>query len=236
MSSIAIDEARFALLKTLELEASDLVEAHPWFSEEDRWTELAFSILAASVNRPQAVVRDLVGAMASLELLEIDRLASLSNGEKANLDDPFAHRITDLMEEYGTDPAEARRATTALSEFASGLSNHFEGKAQRYLRRYGELMLDELADWFDFTTLDDAAVGGVFTYWLQNTLGMPLSLVDDDVAAFCKEFGVTPADLLAAADELDMNFALVDDVAQAHMVARRFVTESEGREDDSAPD
>jgi hypothetical protein len=78
-------------------------------------------------------------------------------------------------------------------------------------------MLRDLDRIFEFSALTEAEVRYAFTYWLQNVLNMPLSLIDENVRMFCAQHDLEPEQLFAAADELDVNLALVDDVVQLHL-------------------
>lgn len=231
MGTEAIDRAGYELLKAADLEATEAIANHVWFSERDRWAELAFCLIAASSRRPEAAIRELVIAMDTLGLLDLERLLEVSEDTDDALTKPYALRVLQLMSEIGLTKEESARALLALADAAQGFLSHFDGKQQQYLRRYGQLMLDEIGQWFTFRSLDESKVSLAFTYWLQNVLGMPLSLVDEDVVAFCREHDVTPADLAAAADQMDINLALVDDIAQVHMqIKRASATKEEANE------
>ncbi len=117
-----------------------------------------------------------------------------------------------FLQEHGFSQQESERLLTIVSEAASALSQQFDGKIQKYLRKYGELMLKEVPALFHFTTINSDQIGHAFTYWFQNVLNMPLSLVDSNIVAFCQDNGFEVANLIAAADRLDVNLALLDDL------------------------
>ncbi len=237
MNTEAVERARFELRRAFELEASDVVAAQAWPSERDRWAELVFSLLAVTTDTSEDAVRDLVRVMDSLELLDVKLLTELVEATREiDPNDPTVARLVGLMSDYGMTAEEANRAVRTLAQAAAGMSTHFGGKPQRYLRHYGELMVQELGQWFQFTDLPDAKVAYAFTYWLQNGLSMPVSLVDEDMVAFCDEYDITPQDLVAAADERDLNVAVVDDVTQAHMATLRSIAELVETEDEAATD
>jgi len=212
----ATSEAAFELRNALLVEAVETTFAEAWLWEVDRWKELVFALLSRIVSIPEDDVRELTERLLDLELLDVGELAKLSK----EVDEPIGHRLTNVMAEWGVAGEEARIAVTTIAEAARGLSDHYGGKIQRYLRHYGELMLDELGGTFTFTAIKSDAVGEAFTYWLQNVLDMPVSLVDESVRGFCDGKGFSPVDLIEAADEIDMNLALVDDVTQLAMLRR----------------
>ena len=82
-------------------------------------------------------------------------------------------------------------------------------------------MLRDLDLVFRFSTLGESEVKRAFTYWLQNVMNMPLSLMDEYVEVFSKDNHLKPEALFAAADELNINFALVDDLIQRHVEIKR---------------
>jgi hypothetical protein len=207
------ENAAYQLRRILAAEGAELAVGQPWLWEFDRWKELVFALLARLTSVPEAGLRLLVDRLADLDLLGVDALGVDGDGE------PMATRITDLMVDAGLSADEAARALTTVVEAARGLRRTSGGKVQRYLRRYGELMLREVPDYFDFTALPSDEVQDAFTYWLQNAVNLPLSLVDDSLRAFCGHYGFTPADLIEGADRIDLNLAVADDAVQLHVLA-----------------
>jgi hypothetical protein len=219
-SSMSVNnhDLQFRLEKLLLTEGPEIALTHPWLSETDRWNELVFAILTQIIGGPESDIRDITLLLSDLALLHIPALAELHSDE-ATIDRATvpARRILEVLDEVGIQPEQAFQALTAIVEAAYGLQTHFHGKLQRYLRHYGELMLAELKQSFQFSTLSDAQVGFAFTYWLQNVLAMPLSLFDADVQAFCQLYGLQPEALIAEADKLDINLGLMDDLIRNHM-------------------
>lgn len=221
MLNTDLAEAKYILRKTLTTEGADLVLNHLWIWEVERWKELVFSLLTKVVKISEKEVRDLVNNLEELELLDITALSALFREHtRPDLEAPNARRILGLFQEKGLSEADAQRGLTVICEAALGLKAHYSSKVQHYLRHYGELMLHDIEKTFRFSVLDETEVKQAFTYWLQNVLNMPLSLTDENVEEFCKENNLTIEELFAAADELDMDFALVDDIAQRHLTRK----------------
>ncbi|MGE5830727.1 MAG: hypothetical protein ACM30G_20515, partial [Micromonosporaceae bacterium] len=109
----------------------------------------------------------------------------------------------------------------------------FGGSVTQYLRRYGEAMLADIGRYFRFTVADSDSVRRAFVYWLQNTLGMPLSLSGPELRKFCARHGVTESDVIAAADEIGLNVALLDDLVHLHLA--REMAASQEAEADTGP-
>ena len=218
MSTRDLTEAQYLMRKIVALEAADVAAIHPWLRESDRWNELVLALLTRISSMAEPELRALVDAMSGAGLLDIPALAAIPRGPAGpDAQDTHARRVLEFMVEAGIGAEDAQRGLAAICDAAQGMSKHYGGKVQRYLRNYGELMLRDLERVFEFTTLSDADVKQAFIYWLQNVLNMPVSLLDDDVRRFCKEHSLAPEEWVAAADELDINLALVDDLVQRYL-------------------
>ena len=211
-------EAKYLLSKALTVTEEEVVFSHLWMWEVERWKELVFALLTTVTSLPPYDIRKLVESLSDLKLLDIPTLAKLHESLKNHdLDSPYARRILEFLQENDFSLQEAQKGLITICEAAFGLHEHYSGKVQRYLRSYGELILQDLDRIFQFSNLDKAQVKYAFTYWLQNVLNMPLSLCDRSVQTFCQRYGLQLEQLFAAADELDMNLALVDDVVHSYI-------------------
>jgi hypothetical protein len=217
MNEANIRRACFELRKVLTIRSQELGVVHPWLWEEERWKELVFALLSKSTRASEAEVRLLTERMAELDLLHVDRTARLGADKDSDEAREMTRRVVDLMIEGGFTKEEAERGFAAIRDAATGLLQHHKGKVQLYLRKVGESMLDQLPQNFAFSSLSKGEVADAFTYWLQNALNMPLSLVDESVRSFARTIDVSPAELIAAADRIDMNLALMDDLAHLRM-------------------
>jgi len=218
MGTDVLGDAQYLMRKIVALEAAEVAAMHPWLRESDRWNELVFALLTRIADIPEPTLRGVIDAMSSVGLLDVSTLAGIRCGQRGpDIGTPHVRRILEFLEEVGMDPEEARQGLIAVCEAALGLQEHYGGKVQRYLRSYGELMLKDLGCTFQFTALSDVEVKRAFTYWLQNVLNMPVSLLDENVHKFCDEHGLTPEQWLTAADELDVSVALVDDLVQRYL-------------------
>lgn len=215
-------EGVFALRQAVWKYAGQVRPASPWSSELDRFDELVFALFTRISDRPELEVRQLVEELRALGLLDVPRLAAVTveAGQLASADDPAVHQLFRTIGDSGLTDEMSWQMTVTLVELAHDLERGYDGKLQRYLRRYGERMLAELGDSFSFSQLSQEQVLDAFTYWLQNALLMPLSLVDDNVRAFGVRHGLTESDLIASADELGLNLAWMDDVLEAAVRSR----------------
>jgi hypothetical protein len=214
-------EVQYFLRRAVAVEGLSLAAGHVWASEGDRWAELVFALLTCVTSVPHPVVRALADQLNDAGLLEVGALAEIQQAKGQGAPpDVHARSIVECLQEGGFAQEEARRGLEAMCEAALSLQQHFDGKVQRYLRRYGEQMIGELDGFFHFTTLDADAVRAAFSYWLQNVLNMPLPLVDERVTEARQRVGLRLDELVEAADELGINVALVDDVVLSYDARR----------------
>jgi len=186
----------------------------PW--EKARWYELVFCILATA-GEPQVLAgttRQLSNTMANLGLLELDLLAGLDPSEKSKkTENPFLVTIETLLLQIGFTPGSAKSAVTAICEAAASIKKKYDGKIQNYLCEHGNYMLDQIKEDFGFSRFDDAR--RAISIWLQNTLNMPIPASDPLTDQACKSLGFLYEELVEAANQQDINVALLDDALRA---------------------
>ena len=200
-----------------------------WPSESDRWYELVFALLTHVCDQPEEELGELVDYLENLGHLQIGELARISTTEDlVDSTDDEAKKILAILRTKGISDEEALRALTLLCQIARGLEANYEGKIQRYLRAYGEAMLKDIPQALSLTGISNEDIRGVFVNWLQSVINMPLSLQSSKIDAFCQKHGITTKDLFQAADILDVNFSIVDDLvvlAETREIEKRTETE-----------
>jgi hypothetical protein len=203
------EEAQFLLRKMMFLVASHGT-SHPWLWEGDRWKELVFALVTRTSNLSEAATRAVTEQLLHLGLLEVRGLAAI---EPVSLGpDVLSARIIDIFHEAGMTGEDALRSFTTIREAAKALTKHHDGKVQLFLRRCAEQMIEEAMHLFNFSELSSNEATYALTYWLQNVANMPVSLKDETVKALASQHGLTVDDIFEAADALDINVALVDDI------------------------
>ena len=188
----------------------------PW--EEKRWHELAFCLLLSVGSPPfdAATARNTVSALGELGYLDIQELAALvpkCRGPRCK--DPLYDVLIQILKRQGLTAAQSKMAVVTIAEAAHSIWQKQAGKLQLYLRGYGERMLAEIDQHFQFSRLSGAQRNKAFTHWFQNVLNIPISLAEPGLKAVCKDFDVTFDELIAVADELGLNLAMLDDMAAA---------------------
>jgi len=197
-------------------------EQYQWPLETERWHELAFCLLYR-IGQPHLQAeeaRRIVEILAELDLLEVEELASwMGAGGEVDHNQPDAQWVLGLLGYFGLPLEKATVALSTWCQAAQTLQQGFGGKLQRYLRQYGQQMVDDMQQRFRFTQIDDADARQAFTHWLQNVLNMPLALMEPAVEQLCEALELTPEEWVTLADELDLNLALLDDMAASATAA-----------------
>jgi hypothetical protein len=207
-------EARHLLQKMILFAGGEVASPHQWLWETDRWKELVFSLLTRVTALPQGAVRVAADQLQQLGLIDISTLASLPKVGRGSRVVRNAHsrRIVELLEENGFPSDDALRGLTTICEATRSLRTHHNAKIQLCLRSYGEKMLREMKKTFRFSGLNETETNYALRLWLQNVLNMPIPLQDSALKPFARTLGLTGKQILEAADEMDLNVALVDDL------------------------
>lgn len=213
-------DAHFLIAKLFSQPTAEQVwQSHPWPHEEDRWQELVFCLLSRCLTRPEVEVRQLTGLLRFLNLLKV---SDWDDSEAADDSDNnrVAERAFEVLTENGINAADAKRCVEVIGQAAMSLSDAYDGKVQQALRTIGETAQDLLMRTLDISSLDDAARKEALSCWLQNVANLPLSLERNSMATFCATYKVSPQDLLRAADDMDVNTALLDDLLHHWLMSK----------------
>lgn len=222
-----LSEMEFQLRKLIT-RYNDIFEYHQWPSENRRWVELIFALITRISDIPEDEIRDIIEELDDLELLNLEALSEISDVKgKINLNNPNARHIFEYLLESGFTKEESKSSIQVMHEVAKSLMKNYDGKIQKYLRKYGQQMIDELPRNFSFSKMSDEDVNYAFTYWLQNVLNMPIRLPTKSFDAFCRKLNVGSDELIEEADRLDINLALVDDMIQLYLDNRKVEKEQE---------
>ena len=215
MEKSNISELEFQLRKLI-MRNIDLFDYYQWPSEHDRWVELIFALVTRISNKNEDEIRHTIEELDVLDLLDVEALSEILETKKGiNLEYAHTRRVVEYLIESGFTENESEKCILAMHEAAKSLKTHHDGKIQKYLRKYGQQMINEVPQNFSFSKMNEQDVKYAFTYWLQNVLNMPVSL-DDSVKEFCKKIGNKPEDLVQVADKLNLNIAIVDDLVRLY--------------------
>jgi hypothetical protein len=188
---------------------SDLA-TYAWVSEDDRWAELVFCLLDQCHRQDPETTRSAVTTLQYLDLLESAKLALLDQPAGAEAATVVAY----VLKQHGFPPEPVAKSLSVLAHVAQALQRDHGGKMQRYMRRHAEALRDDLVGALSNGALSGAEWRYAVSHWLQNAFSLPLSLEHEAVKEFCAQNEVSTQDLWLAADELDLNLALVDDLLE----------------------
>jgi len=215
MEKSNISELEFQLRKLI-MRNIDLFDYYQWPSEHDRWVELIFALVTRISNKNEDEIRHTIEELDVLDLLDVEALSEIPETKKGiNLEYAHTRRVVEYLIESGFTENESEKCILAMHEAAKSLKTHHDGKIQKYLRKYGQQMINEVPQNFSFSKMNEQDVKYAFTYWLQNVLNMPVSL-DDSVKEFCKKIDNKPEDLVQVADKLNLNIAIIDDLVRLY--------------------
>ena len=203
------------LLKTILFDPSKAAQlnVYDWASESSRWNELATNLMSRACDMPEEELRELTKYLSDLGHLDIEQLAKIKiRGDKIDRSDEAATKILDVFLRKGVPEEQALRILLLLCQIAGGLSSNFGGKIQRYLRSYGEQMLKDIPKFFSLKGIGSDEIQQIFTLWLQKVLNMPVPLRDPVLSKFCQKNGISTDELLEAADNINLNVAIVDEM------------------------
>lgn len=180
-----------------------------WASEKDRWLELLICVINQVVPAPNITeVREIVDIWEKLHFTSPASLSAIQTSSKE-----YAVMIITLQQ-YGFDDQEATVAANSAIGLAKAVQHHYHGKIQTIIRKHAEALQKDLVDAFAAIDLDSTQINYAVIHWLQNTANAPLTLSHQAVKNFYKEKGIDEAALVAAADQLDINLSVIDDVLE----------------------
>jgi hypothetical protein len=197
---------------------ADLPPVFKWTSEKARLNEFYYCLLQRMSGGNEVEVQNIVTSLASLNLFDVESLAEAQIiGGKGGKGDKIASLIADLLIQNGFEEQVARACTIAVCEAARSIQVSYDGKLQRFLRKYADLMIEELSRVCSLSNVTEQDKRYFLAHWLQNALEMPIPLSNEFVEQFCKENNIEVADIVKAADKFDINVAVVDDLLKMHM-------------------
>ena len=213
-----VSDAHYHVARLMALPDADAVLAgHRWPNEVDRWHELVACLFVASISLPDREVRRVVDLLGRLGLLDVADWAEAAKDGEGSERQGVQKRAWAVLTEENVDVEQGRRALAALEECARVLKSRHKGKLQVCLRALSESLLTSMMKEFEFTGWSQEATREALTLWLQNVANAPLPLDDEHVRRFCKTHNIARGDLVQAADDLDVNVALLDDLVQLRM-------------------
>lgn len=191
-----------------------------WEDEHSRWNELVYCIFAELTEHSYMDARSLSDNIFNVNLLELDDLADVQIMENgmADPDNPRIRTISEILSINGIDQSDIDKTLSAICKVAQAIKENYDGKIQKFLRKYGEDIVTEFDSHISFSDVDRGTQSRILVKWIQNTLAMPLAFSNIYTAKFCKKEGVNYLELAEAADNIGLNGAVLDDLIEMYMV------------------
>lgn len=202
------------------------IEGYLWPWEEARWYELVYCL--ALQLRPSDLSNDEIHrAIASLGDLGLLSPEALSEFNAEGNDDPDLQLMNNVLERYGMSSEESSALVVTICEAAKGFTSQYQGKVQRFLRKYGQMMLEELISTISLSKMDEKDAKMAFSQWLQNAAGMPLVLSSEDLEELCSGLETTSTEFVDVVDGLNLNLTMVDDFVFSFLETEQQLAEDE---------
>ena len=210
-------------LASLYIQAQPYLGDYSWPWEEQRWHEMIVCAIVSAGCSPEL-------ARLSLQVLQHVHLdtpkALLELSSESSL------TIKEVFTRSGMLAQEADRSIKALRVAAAVCLKHWEGRPQLFLRKVADSAATELTQALQSEGMSPADSHTLAILWLQNVLNAPLLAVSSEaVRSFCESEGVSHQQLVAAADHVGLNVAVLEEVLALHHDSRSadgFGSESDG--------
>ena len=176
-----------------------------WEFESDRWCEFLVCSWLVALEMSPEVARTAIASLRHLDILSPSTLAAGSPADQI--------LIERVLQKHGATSEDASNAANLLFRMGQMTLKHWDGHIQRFLRAQGLRMVEELTPILESSDLSHPAAKKLATLWLQNVVNMPLILPEDThIKSFCHQTGLSESELTDAADSLDLNIAVLDDL------------------------
>ena len=215
---VALLEGR---IKEIYAEYRHLLPAdYKWEDESTRWTELVYCIFAELTEHSYRDARRLANEIADLNLLDVEDLAGIPimDDGMVNPDNSRVRTITDILKANGVTENDTKKSLSAICKVAQAIEENYDGKIQKFLRKYGHEIVNEFDSHVSFSEVSKGTQSRILVKWIQNTLCMPLAFSNVYTARFCERKGATYWELAEAADNLGVNGAMLDDLLEVYIV------------------
>ncbi len=193
---------------------------YKWEDESARWTELVYCIFAELTEHSYRDARRLANSLADLNLLKVNDLAGIPimDDGMVNPDNSRVRTIIDILKANGVAEEDIKKSLSAICKVAQAIQENYDGKIQKFLRTYGQEIVDEFDSHVSFSEVSKGTQSRILVKWIQNTLCMPLAFSNVYTARFCEREGANYQELAEAADNIGINGAMLDDLLEVYIV------------------
>lgn len=192
------------LQDSINIHAFDL-PPRAWIYESDRWESLIFSIIRQYCDDDPGRAGTAVNILRDWNLLDIETLAAQ---DQIPLEFNSAFKKIFLGLEFKQE--EIEEISRVLVKIAVSVKTSYEGKIQSVLRKYGDMIREELLGIFSDNEIDEEKIDRGVSLWLQSAFGLPILSEKPAVKEYCDQQGISKEKLVEIADEIDVNLGVID--------------------------
>jgi hypothetical protein len=197
-------EGLLTQLAELYMEGNPYLGHYAWHWEEERWHELLVCALISAGFAPD-LARSVIHILTPLGL---STPAVLANADKGAV-----RTIRDVLSRIGIADESATAALRALQQTAHVCVAEWNGRPQMLLRQMAEQWAQTLTKQLHDSGMDADMARTLSVLWLQNVANAPLlASTSSAVKEFCRDAGIDEHDLIAAADHVGLNVAILDEL------------------------
>jgi hypothetical protein len=189
---------------------------YKWEDENSRWNELVYCIFVELTEHSYKDARFLSDSLSELNLLDVEKLAEVKLMEDGMVDpnNTRIQTINDILLSNGVNETDIKKSLSAICKVAQAIKENYNGKIQKFLRKYGKEIVNEFDSHVSFSEVDKGTQSRIIVKWIQNTLSMPLAFSNIYTARFCEIEGFNYHELAEAADNIGLNTAVLDDLLE----------------------
>ena len=176
-----------------------------WIYESDRWENLIFSIIRQYCDEDPGRAGTVVNILRDWNMLDIDTLAAQNQ-----IPLEYNSAFKKILLGVGFTQDEILEIARVLVKVAVSVKTSYDGKIQLVLRKYGDMIREELLGTFFDNEIDEEKINRGVSLWLQSAFGLPILSEKPAVKEYCNEQGISKEKLLQIADEMDINLGVID--------------------------
>ena len=176
-----------------------------WIYESDRWENLIFSIIRQYCDEDPDRAGTVVNILRDWNMLDIDTLAA-----QDQIPLEYNSAFKKILLGVGFTEDEILEIARVLVKVAVSVKTSYDGKIQSVLRKYGDMIREELLGVFSDNEIDEEKINRGVSLWLQSAFGLPILSEKPAVQEYYNQQGIDKEKLLQIADELDINLGVLD--------------------------
>jgi hypothetical protein len=198
MKKVPKKDTKSERVALLEDRIREIYADYKWEDESARWTELVYCIFAELTEHSYRDARRLANDIADLNLLDVSDLAGIPimDDGMVNPDNSRVKTITDILNANGVAEDDIKKSLSAICKVAQAIQENYDGKIQKFLRKYGHDIVNEFDSHVSFSEVSKGTQSRILVKWIQNTLAMPLAFSNVYTVRFCERKGASSGSMV----------------------------------------